>query len=546
MELKAVDNENCDRNHLREKLAEAEELIKAIRNGHVDALVVSGPEGDRVYTLQGADHTYRLLIETVSEGAVILSEEGVILYCNRRYSVMAQRSRKSLRGSFMSELIATGNRHEFDSLFKRALTEDVKAESLLDFKSGESMPILLSMRSLLIEETRTVCMVVTDLTAQKLSEKELKLRSEQLQLLALQVSDAEDRERRKIAMILHDDLQQCLAAARFQIEMLTLVDGKDLTEKARHLIDLVDESMNKCRSLTYELSPPILEQNGLLSAIKWLASDMRQKYGLTVVLQADLKGDLRDPVLAKISFRAIRELLFNVVKHSGGAEKALIELNEAGDYIEISVSDQGKGFELDLYNNRKNDSGFGLFGLKERMHIIGGRIEIESAIGQGCCVRLYFPREEFQNLEEITAEPMGKSSLVHRSKWEQKGSNQIRILIADDHAVMRDGLANLLRVEENFEVVGQAGNGIEAVRLVQELNPDIVLMDVSMPELDGIKATAQIVKENAKSCIIGLSMHDDPDTKARMIKAGACAYLCKSDSGEKIRNVIRSVFSNSQ
>ncbi len=218
MELKAVDNENGDRNHLREKLAEAEELIKAIRNGHVDALVVSGSEGDRVYTLQGADHTYRLLIETVSEGAVILSEEGVILYCNRRYSVMAQRSRKSLMGSFMSELIATGNRHEFDSLFKSALTEDVKAESLLDYKSGESMPILLSMRSLLIEETRTVCMVVTDLTAQKLSEKELKLRSEQLQLLALQVSDAEDRERRKIAMILHDDLQQCLAAARFKLK----------------------------------------------------------------------------------------------------------------------------------------------------------------------------------------------------------------------------------------------------------------------------------------------------------------------------------------
>ncbi len=546
MEPKDVGNENVEIKHLRQRLAEAEELIEAIQNGHVDALVVSGPGGDRVYTLQGADHTYRLLIETISEGAIILSAEGVILYCNRRYSEMTRRSRKSLIGSFMSELIVNDNKHEFGLLFKRALTENVKVESLLDINNGELMQILLSMRSLLIEETRAICMVVTDLTNQKLAEKELKLRLEQLQLLALRVSDAEDRERRNIAMILHDDLQQCLAAARFQIEMLTLADGKDLPEKVRLLIDLVDESMNKCRNLTYELSPPVLEQNGLLSAIKWLASDMREKYGLTVVLQADSKADFSDPIMAKIYFRAIRELLFNVVKHSGGAETAMIELSEADDYIKISVSDQGKGFEPDLYDNRENNSGLGLFGLRERMHVIGGRIEIESAIGQGCCVKLYLPREELQNIEEITAEPMEKSFSAHQSEWEQESSNQIRILIADDHAVMRDGLVNLLRIEDDFEVVGQAANGIEAVRLAQELNPDVVLMDISMPELDGIKATAQIVKEKAKSRIIGLSMHDDPDTKARMIKAGACAYLCKSESGEKIRNVIRNVFSNSQ
>ncbi len=113
-----------------------------------------------------------------------------------------------------------------------------------------------------------------------------------------------------------------------------------------------------------------------------------------------------------------------------------------------------------------------------------------------------------------------------------------RLLLADDHRMLRDSLRRSLE-EHGFDVVGEAGDGAEAVRLAQTLTPDVVLMDVSMPNLDGVEATRQIARVVPGSQIVMLTMHADGEVMARAIQAGAVGYLVKDCSIDDVVSVIR-------
>jgi DNA-binding NarL/FixJ family response regulator len=109
----------------------------------------------------------------------------------------------------------------------------------------------------------------------------------------------------------------------------------------------------------------------------------------------------------------------------------------------------------------------------------------------------------------------------------------VRLLLADDHRMLRDGLRRSM-VESGFDVVGEASNGEEAVRLAHELRPDLVLMDLTMPVLDGIEATRLIRAELAATQVVVLTMHGDSDLMARALQAGAVGYLVKDCSTEDV------------
>jgi len=108
---------------------------------------------------------------------------------------------------------------------------------------------------------------------------------------------------------------------------------------------------------------------------------------------------------------------------------------------------------------------------------------------------------------------------------------KVRILIADDHSIVRKGLRSCVEGQEDMEVVGEASTGRDAVRLAEELQPDVVIMDITMPQLNGIDATAQIVKGKSRTSVIILSMHADEGYLVRALSAGAKGYLLK-DSAE--------------
>ena len=116
----------------------------------------------------------------------------------------------------------------------------------------------------------------------------------------------------------------------------------------------------------------------------------------------------------------------------------------------------------------------------------------------------------------------------------------IRVLLADDPRMLREGLRRAM-TDEGFDVVGEAENGEQAVALVRDLRPDVVLMDVSMPELDGVEATRQIVASGAEARVIMLTMHADKEVLANAIRAGASGYLVKDCSTDEVTSLVRQV-----
>jgi DNA-binding NarL/FixJ family response regulator len=117
--------------------------------------------------------------------------------------------------------------------------------------------------------------------------------------------------------------------------------------------------------------------------------------------------------------------------------------------------------------------------------------------------------------------------------------NKIRILVADDHGIVRKGLGLQLHQHEQFQVVGEARDGREAVQLAEKLRPDVVIMDIAMPALNGIEATAQIVKSNPRIAVIILSMHSDDSYLARVLGAGAKGYLLKDTADADLPRAVQ-------
>jgi DNA-binding NarL/FixJ family response regulator len=123
----------------------------------------------------------------------------------------------------------------------------------------------------------------------------------------------------------------------------------------------------------------------------------------------------------------------------------------------------------------------------------------------------------------------------------EKNMDKTRVVIADDHALVREGIIAYLKLYEDIEVVGQASNGLEAIKQVDELKPDIILMDIAMPELGGLEATLEIKKREPDVKILVLTQYDDKEYVSRLLKAGVSGYILKHAVGTDLISAIRAV-----
>jgi PAS domain S-box-containing protein len=152
---------------LRARLRELEDTLSAIRNGEVDAVVVAGPKGDQVYSLKGADRTYRLLIEELHEGALTLDQQGTVLFANRFLIALLGVAQESLTGGRFADFVAGSDRQAFASLLDRARSQSAAAEIALIRGDGAVVPAYAAATQTLIEGRLTFCLAITDLTEQK-------------------------------------------------------------------------------------------------------------------------------------------------------------------------------------------------------------------------------------------------------------------------------------------------------------------------------------------------------------------------------------------
>ncbi len=378
---------------------------------------------------------------------------------------------------------------------------------------------------------------------------QLENRTGQLQRLALELTEAENLERRRIGTILHDDFQQQLAYIK--MELCPIIEknaDRMVGQKLKFLEQLLGECIEQSRNLSYEISPPALRRNGLLTSLEGLAHDMKLKYGLQVTVQAQLDTEPDSDTLASLLYRAIKELLFNVVKHAGVGD-ARVEVWGEDDRISFRVADAGDGFTESVSGVRRGEgNGFGLSHIEDRITFVGGAMAVDTRPGNGCAVTLTVPRKvagrPLRSLPPVADASHGRRGECAGSgdPAPADGPGPIRVLLADDHHLIREALARRLRGCKGVTLVGQATNGREVVDMAARLVPHVVLMDVTMPELDGFEATAHISRHHPDIRIIGLSMHNDSGTRERVLAAGASAYLTKTESPDVIVDTIRRVY----
>ncbi len=222
-------------------------------------------------------------------------------------------------------------------------------------------------------------------------EEKVQTRTEQVRNLVTELTMSEQAERRRISHILHDDLQQRLYSLNFQLTTLRHALGAADQEEAMQTLIEMDEALadliQVTRSLSVDLSPPVLHNDGLAEAIQWLAVQMERQHGLGVVVQVEESIPVPNEDLRVLLFQVIRELLFNIVKHAGVATARVLLTHEKG-HIHIEVRDEGNGFDVNVLKAKNTQ---GLLRIQQRMHLIGGNIEIDTVPGQGTCVTIHSP-----------------------------------------------------------------------------------------------------------------------------------------------------------
>ncbi|MBN2292215.1 MAG: PAS domain-containing protein [Pirellulales bacterium] len=357
--------------------------------------------------------------------------------------------------------------------------------------------------------------------------------------LAAELSEAEHRERKRLAKLLHDDLQQLLLAVRLRLPAIVESDPDRLPEHFQRLDQLVGECLATSRNLTHELSPPIIQHGTLPEIIEWLVEWFSEKHGMHVDMETLSEIPPVPEYLRVFFFQAVRELLMNVLKHSGKMlARVILSYKDAN--LTLQVEDNGDHFDSKAVETRlQHPEGFGLFHIRERLEALQGNLEIEATPQSGGCFRIIIPLDKQNESMHETAKYIisKKRQSVARNKYAE--DNVIRLLVADDHTVVREGFVGLLNRQSDFRVVGEAADGEQAVQQAEALNPDVVIMDVDMPKVNGIEATRRIKRRQPDTIVIGLSLHDDESIARAMTEAGVDTYVSKHDPAKDLLDAIR-------
>lgn|GEM_PF-1518003 len=277
---------------------------------------------------------------------------------------------------------------------KEAFSSGKILSEVMLFKERESEVERWLMADYVKTSENNLLWITKDITERKMSEEKVLDYQEQLRSLTSALTLAEERERRKIAVSLHDHIGQQLAFCKMKLEGTvgakggSLQQNKDLDEIRQLLEQIIEDT----RSLIFELSPPILYELGFDAAVEWLVENIQKRFNLGLTVKVDSRAGQLEEDMQIILFQIVRELFVNVAKHSQ-AKNAWISVKRDKTYIQMEVGDDGRGFDTDpMLPQRKFDSsGFGFFSIRERLKHLGGVFRVESREKEGTKVFLKLP-----------------------------------------------------------------------------------------------------------------------------------------------------------
>lgn len=345
----------------------------------------------------------RSLIEASLDPLVTINADGKIMDVNRATESVTGLSSKMLIGSNFSDYFTDPDKaHEgYLEVFAKGFIRDYPLA--IRHTSGKVTNVLYNASLYRNEagEIQGILAEARDITERLEAEQKIVKTNEMLRSITSELVMTEERERRRIAVDLHDNIAQTLAITKLKLD--SLLDGSHDDKSAKSLeeiIELIKQAIGQTRSLMTDLSPSVLYELGLTEAMEWLAEQIQERHGLRIILKKDPRIRNIDKDLQALLFRSARELLLNVVKHAQ-AKEAYIILQKLAGQISVTVKDNGIGFNINKIDHPSGQTGgFGLLSIRERLNYIGGIFEIETENGQGTCIRLIVPDKRRRKKEK--------------------------------------------------------------------------------------------------------------------------------------------------
>jgi two-component system NarL family sensor kinase len=534
---------------LRRNTAEAEEIVLAIRRGGIDALVMQGTHGEKVVTLQGTEHPYRVLVESINDGAATLDADGTVLYANNRFAQILNIPVGKLTGTSLHNNLSAGQSDNLKKLIRQALHRSSTVELTFDATAGRPKLVRFTLRPIKDSDIHKVGVVATELTELVEANEALKSNEESLRQLSARLLQLQDEERRRIARDLHDVTGQKLAVLSMALSgVLNRSNGNLDADSQRALTESLawsKEVAAEIRTLSYLLHPPLLDELGLSSAVKWYLAGFTSRTG--ILMETDIPSDIQrlSPDAEVAIFRVLQESLTNVHRYAE-SPKAVVRMEVTGDEIKLEIQDFGKGVKSSKpssANGSVERLGVGIQGMTERMRQLGGKLEITSSPNKGTLVSATIPLSSLAAIpaQSSTALVASSSNLASELAGPVANTLRKRILIADDHEMLRRGVRNTLQTELDLEICGEAVDGQDAVEKVKALQPDLVILDINMPALNGLVALRQILRLRPQTKVLVFSVHDSDQTVKEVHAAGAHGFISKGKDSHDLLRVVREI-----
>jgi PAS domain S-box-containing protein len=379
VKIKNRTDKNGEIEDLKRRLLDAEETLRAIQRGEVDALVVNTGKGEQVFTLQGADQAYRLVMEQMSEGVVTLSPEGVILYCNQRFADLTKTRLEKVISSNIYNYIQS---QAHDTLHQM-MGQDGRAEMDLVVADSSTVPVYLAVRRLSINEMAIISVIVTDLTEQKKKDQIISLKDEFIGMVSHEL-------RTPLTVIMGAIYTVIAPRVPKQDKRQLLKDALASTEELANIVENLLE-LSRAQSNRLDITKEVMDMRQAAREVVSKLSKRIDKRRL-IVEMTGLPKLTADPLRIK---RILYNLAENAMKYSPEGCAVTVFARADHDEIVVGVKDHGIGispqdqaklfkpFErLDMSPQIKG-IGLGLIVAERLVQAHGGRIWVESAPGKG-------------------------------------------------------------------------------------------------------------------------------------------------------------------
>lgn len=543
---------------LRLRLEEAEATISAIRTGQVDALVVTRLGREEVFTLETADRPYRLFVESMQQGAVTIADDGTILFCNAYFVTLLKIPAERLAGTSFPALLTEEDRPRFDSILNAG-----HGEVTLRGDGTTRVPVALRIHVLSPHAQESmVCVLVTDLTEQKHYEQlqrtqaVLKEREEELRSTATQLTDANRRKDEFLATLAHE-LRNPLAPIRSGLELMSLAkDDPEILEQTRGIMEqqveqmvrLIDDLLDVSRITRgrLELRRSRVELADVIrTAVEASRPFITQAGHELTTAQPD--GPIYLEADPSRLTQVISNLLNNAAKFTNPHGRIELSTERLGDGVRLTVKDNGIGIPAEMleqifemftqvdYSQERGSAGLGI-GLtlvRQIVEMHGGTVTVASnGENQGSAFIIFLP---FPHETRLTEKPLQKNNNA------LKTGNGCRVLIVDDNQAALDTLSMLVRTLGNH--VQTAADGQEATAVAAEFLPQVVLMDLGMPRMDGY-AAARYIREQPwgrEMLLVALTGWGQETDRQRTKEAGFDHHLVKPARPADVQKLLADV-----